>query len=114
MTKQDFLDIHKERLKAFVLKQKENLKNDSPNNFKNFTHRADYLSQQIIDKSDLLISEIFRDYGLSSTDTINFKGTIISILEYFLLGVSSTYIDCIKDFDAYSDKILLLKFHSKN
>lgn len=111
MTEEQFFEIYKERLQNFVVLQKEDIESNSPKNLNYFIQRVDYLNQRIIDKSDILISEIFIDFNLDLNARRNLKGTSINILKYFLLAISSLLISSLKDFQTHSDTIRLNKFN---
>lgn len=112
MNQQEFFDLHLEKLESFVIKQKNDLDLNTPDKIKDFISKSNYLSQLIIDKSDLLISEIFIENDLDLNYPVNFKGTVISLGQYLLLGVSSNFKKCWLDFHSFSDELFTRKFDS--
>lgn len=111
MTEEQFFEIYKERLQNFVVLQKEDIESNPPKKLDHFIQRSDYLNQLIIDKSNVLISEIFIDFNLDFTERRILKGNSVNILQYFLLGISSLLIDSLKDFQTHSDTIRHNKFN---
>jgi hypothetical protein len=110
MTEKEFFETYRTQLTSYVEEQKNDLETNSPDKYENFISRSYYLSNQITEKSDLLISEIFIDNKLDMDDTRNFKGYIVNVLQYFLLGVSGIYSECRQDFQEHSDSIKAERF----
>ena len=86
---------------------------NSPDNFAHYIDRSNYLSQVIIDKSDLLISEILNENGMDLNRRVPVGDTLIPLDQFLLLGVSSNFGKCWSDFHSYSDSLLLKKFDTK-
>ncbi|PZX36195.1 hypothetical protein LX97_03486 [Nonlabens dokdonensis] len=110
MTIQEFLDEHYQRLSDFTSKQISDFNQDFPNKADHFIKRSHYLSQQIIENSNDLISDVYSDENLDPEQRVIIKGTSIPMTQFLLMGVSKNQIECLKRFDDAVEKLFIQSF----
>lgn len=102
---EEFLKLHKSRLTEYTTLQKQDLRDNPPDEFSNFLDRKHYLGQLILSMAYELVPQLIREHGLDPKQTMINQFTFVNVVDYLNLGVSGALLECHKDFNSFADEI---------
>lgn len=105
MTEEEFFQEYRNKLVEFSDKYKLEISDYNENNLLNFIKRCDWIKQQIILKSNELISEILLENNISPffkvVQTTKSGSAIVDLVRYLTFKSSTINLEIIQDFDSH-------------